>query len=130
MFAQIKKFIDHNAAIIMACVWCVAALLWFYGCEAKTSSLVTPAVKVTRAELEIEVNNLAALAKVKFADLERQEILKQKIAEALAVSAQSGTINPTGVISLVLSILGIGTVATYRKKDTIIKTLKNNSKSV
>lgn len=129
MSTIIKKFIDHNAAILQSICLCSAALLWFYGCEAKTTSLVSPNVKVTRAELENEVSTLAAQAEAKFADLERQEILRQAIAETLAVQAKSGTVNPTGVMTLVLSILSIGAVATYRKKDTVIKTLKNNANS-
>jgi hypothetical protein len=124
-----KKFLDHNAAILMSVVWCCIALLWFYGCEVKTTSLVLPNVKVTRAELEIEIDTLASQAKLKFADLERQELLRKSIADHLSVVAQGGGINTTGVMNLIVSMLGLGSILTYRKKDSVIKTLKNNARS-
>lgn len=122
-----KKFLDHNAAFIMACVWCTVALFWFYGCEPKVASLTTVGHKVTRLELTAEIESLNAQVTAREAELEQQELLRQKISEGLALLAQGGTVNTTGVINLALGILGLGAVATYRKKDSVIKTLKNNS---
>lgn len=125
-----KKFLDHNAAVIIACVVCVLVIGWFYGCESQTQSLVSPEKKVNRAELTIEIDSLQKQADVRFADLDRQDILREEIGKTLAVTAETGTVNPLGVVTLIGSIFGIGAAATYRKKDTVIAALKNNNSNV
>jgi len=124
-----KKFLDHNAAFLMACIWASLSLVWFYGCQSSVLSLDKPGVKVTRTELQGEIDAFVATANARITSLNEQDAMRQKISKGLSLLAQGGTINTTGVINLALGILGIGAVATYRKKDSVIKTLKNNNRN-
>jgi len=123
---MIQKFLDHNLAVLIGLVVCIFIFGWFYGCEAQTQSLVTPTKKVNRAELTIELDSLQKQADVRFADLDRQDIIREEIGKALAVTAETGSINPLGVVTLLGTIFGLGAAASLRKKDTVISTLKNN----
>ena len=124
-----KKFLDHNAAFLMACVWASVSLIWFYGCEPKVASLTTVGLKVTRPQLTAEIESLNAQVKARETDLDRQDLLRQRVSKQLSLLSQGGTLSSTGVLNLALGILGLGAVATYRKKDSVIKTLKNNVKN-
>jgi hypothetical protein len=122
-----KKFIDHNASFLIACVWCVITLIWFYSCEPKVNSLTLQGRKVTRPQLVSEIESLNVQILARETDLDRQELIRKTISEHLSIIAQGGSFNTSGVLNLTLGILGLGSVLTYRKKDCVIKTLKNNA---
>ena len=65
-----------------------------------------------------------------YADLDKQDLFKQKIFELGVVAAQGGTINPVGAGITLLGILGMGAVGDNLKKDSIIKTMKNGKTTV
>jgi hypothetical protein len=127
MFTQIKRFFDHNAAIIISCIEACMVLLWFYGCEPQVTSLQNPLVKINRVQLDAEVTAFVAKAEAQYTTLAEQEDLRDKISNSLAIFMKEGSINTAGVLTLITSIVGLGSVLTYRKKDAIIKTLKNNA---
>ncbi|MCP5019602.1 MAG: hypothetical protein GY938_30615 [Ketobacter sp.] len=103
---------------------CLVLGVYLVGCESTVMSPVNPERKVTRVELDAELEHMATLAEIAYADLERQDAFKQKLFEIGLVAAQGGTINPVGAGVTLLGILGIGAVADNRKKDSIIKTLQ------
>lgn len=136
---RIMKWIDHNQGLTLAVTICVGLLIWVYGCESQVGSIKDPAVKVTRPELEAEVqsisanlesqvNLLAAQAKAKFEKLDKFDELKQKLFGLAVESATTGTIDPTKIIAMVGWLLGIGATVDNRGKDKVIKTIKSNNK--
>ena len=111
MKAIIKKIIsfyrDNWTHVISmnACIF----LLWFaYGCEPKTKSLIVPATEVTRSELISEIESLLSKYESRTADLDKQEELRDFILQQAVIVAQTGTVNPIGIATALLALLGIG----------------------
>jgi hypothetical protein len=125
------KIIRHNAGICVASMVCVLLLLWTYGCESKVLSPVT-GKSVTYAELALDISAeskriegeldlLNKQAELQFTELERKEEIKRKLYDFAAIAAQNNAFNPTGIITLVGSLLGIGAIVDNRIKDVVIK---------
>ena len=101
----------------------IIGVLWFaYGCEPKTRSLVQPNLKVTGNELSIELETLVRIYNLRIDDLEKQEAFKQWFFNQAAEVVETGQVNPIGVLTSLLSILGIGAGADNLR---VRKKLKN-----
>ncbi len=123
-------WIRHNQGLFVGVLAALALLIWTFGCQSTTTSLLSN-VKITRAELTVELNSevarlgaeldtLQEQGAMKKAQLDRQDELKRKLYEFAAITATSGTFNPMGIITLVGSILGVGVVVDNRIKDKVI----------
>lgn len=130
--SKLTEWIRHNQGLFVAVLVLIAILVWMAGCQSKVSSLVVEGKKVTRAELNLEIaaetqrleaklNMLASAAKAKQFELDRQDAIKQKLFEFMAITAEAGTINASGVVGLIVSVLGVGAVIDNRIKDKVIK---------
>jgi hypothetical protein len=126
-----KSIISHNQGLFVAIVIVVGLMLWTFGCESKTRSPVTGKM-VTRSELTVEVNakaqdldaeldTLQKQVELKVAELNRKDNIKQKLFDFVSVSATTGGLNYTGVVTLLGSLLGLGAVVDNRIKDKVIK---------
>jgi hypothetical protein len=125
---KLKQIIRHNQFFTTALVIVICMSIWMIGCESTTQSPLRPETKVTRAELQDEIAAFQTKVEQAVTDLDRQDAFKAKLAEIGIAVAQGGTINPVGAGISLLGILGLGAVADNRKKDSIIKTLKNGQK--
>jgi hypothetical protein len=139
MKQKIKKALEHNQGLTVAVVAAIGLCVWMFGCESQVASLTVPGEKVTRNELQAEIESekarlsaelkaLKAKAAAKEKDLDRQDQMKARIAEIGLAVAQGGQINPLGVGVSLLGVLGVGAVVDNRRKDVHIKTLKNGKK--
>lgn len=105
---------------------CSFILLYAYGCEPKTASLISADKKVTRIELQTELELFLARARAGEADIARQEQIRDMIFNQALVIAQGNQVNPLGVLTSVLAILGIGATADdirlrrQRKKQPVL----------
>ena len=124
LIEKIWRSIRHNQCLATAAVLCIALVCWIYGCHSRVQSIKTPEKKVTRPELQIEVDALLAEAKLKFEDLNRQDAFKRQLFEYATVMAEGSSVNPVGVAVSLFGILGIGAVADNRRKDGVINSLK------
>lgn len=133
---KIRKAISHNQGVFVALLISAGLLVWTFGCQSKVGSLIQPDKLVTRDELtvelqaetkrlEAELDLLTQRASVKMQKLDRQDAIKQKLYDFAALSAQTGTVNPLGVVTLVGSILGCGLAVDNRIKDKVIKNRPN-----
>jgi hypothetical protein len=106
-------------------------MVWTYGCESQVTSPITGKL-VTYAELALditaeskriegELDLLNKQAELRFAELERKEEIKRKLYEFAAIATQNNAFNPTGLITLVGSLLGVGAIVDNRIKDVVIK---------
>lgn len=129
MFEKIKRLLRHNQFLATALIIILVLGIWLVGCDSTVKSPFNPERDVTRQQLQNEVDKYMADIELAFDDLDRQDIFKQKLFEIGVVMAQGGTINPMGAGITLLGILGLGAVADNRKKDSIIKTLKNGAKN-
>ena len=128
---KLKKFLDHEQATVVALIIIAGLFAFFVGCESKVASIKSPELKVDRAtfnmEVEQELDRIALIAKTGNLDLDRQDAIKQGIAEVGLTLASGGTVNPVGIATTLFATLGVGgLVIDNRRKDTVIKTLKNN----
>lgn len=125
------KWIRHNQGMVAGLILTAILLVWTFGCESTVPSPIT-GKKVTRSELQLEVqiqakrleselDNLQAQAALQFDSLDRQDEIKRKLYEFAAVTSTSGTFNPTGLITLAGTLIGLGAGIDNRIKDKVIK---------
>jgi len=127
MMKQVWSFIRHNFGTVFAIPACFLVLFYAYSCQSTVISLVKPGERITRAELVAEVDSILAAAEARFADLERQELVKNTIFNSLVEVAAGGAVNPVGLLQVLGSIIGLGAVADNIRKRTLINTLKGNT---
>lgn len=84
-----------------------ALLFWGYSCQPVTKSLIRPGERVTRPELQIELDTIIATAKVRMAELDKQEAFRDLIFQNALVVVETGTMNPAGIITLLAGLYGI-----------------------
>ncbi len=133
------KWIRHNQGTTVGLVICVILMFWTYGCQSTVMSPIS-GNKVTRSQLKTEVHikvqdlereieKLQERAQAAYTTLDRQDEIKRKLYAFASISAQQGTFNPTGIITLVGSILAGGLAIDNRRKDTVIKNRPNTAKT-
>jgi len=122
---KIKKILNHNMFLFVALGIIIVVGAWGIGCQPTVESPINPGEKVTRVELDADVEHLVSDIDSAYDNLAQQELFRQKLFEIGLAYAQTGGINPIGAGVSLLGILGLGAVADNRRKDSIIKTLKN-----
>lgn len=133
-----RKWISHNQGMFVAVLIVVGLMVWTFGCDSEVTSPISGNM-VSRVELELEVDiavsqfeaeldNLQKQAALQFADLDRQDEIKRKLFEFAALTAQSGTFNPIGLVTLAGTIMGMGLGIDNRIKDKVIKNRPINDK--
>ena len=113
LFDLIKK----NYILIIGFLVILGCIIWLYGCVSTTHSLLTPEKRVSRSELEAELNYYIAIAKARFEDLDQQDALKKSLFDAANLIAQNGSINPGGLLTTMLGIGGIAFGINEKKKN-------------
>jgi len=113
---KILKFFNDNHSAAIAAATCLVLVYWLFGCQSKVSSITNPTQKITRAELQIEIDHLLAIAQSKMQDLDRQDEVRRLILEKASLFAADGEVNPLGIINLLVSIGAIGTAVDSRRK--------------
>lgn len=123
---KIWAFIRHNSGIISGVPICIFVLIWAYACQSTVISLIDTERKVNREELLAEVELVIARAETKFADLDRQDLVKNTIFNHAIGLLQGGRIDPAGLALLLGNILGFGAIIDNVRKRTLINTLKGD----
>lgn len=115
----------ENWPLTIAMVAVNVLILFALSCPPRVTSLLEPANKVTRAELQLELDTLIAQTEIKMADLDRQEQIRRIILENAMMMVQAGAFNPLGLATALFAFYGIGTAANktknYAKKKIIEK---------
>jgi len=113
---KILKFFNDNHSAAIAAAICLVLSYWLFGCQSRVTSITNPTQKITRAELQIEIDHLLAVAQSKMSDLDRQDEVRRLILEKASLFAAGGEVNPLGIINLLVSIGAIGTAVDSRRK--------------
>ncbi len=111
-----------NLHIILPFIVAGFLLVYAYGCEPQTSSLITPGEKVTRTELITEIDLLEFKLERGIADLDQQQRIRDLVFQQGLIAAQTGTVNPVAVITGLMSVLGVGALADDVRLRKKIKT--------
>lgn len=122
---KILETLRHYQGTIVAVVVCALLVVWGFGCQVTTENPFEPGTTVTAKELNIEVEAYAKKAALAYEDIDRQEQIRSAILDAGLAYAQGGGVNPIGVASTLMGILGLGAVVDNRKKDAVIKSKSN-----
>lgn len=119
---DLKKIITDNPYKALALALIVILLIYFFGCDAKTTSVLDPPKKVTKEELRAELDLFVANFETKFRNIERQEAFKEALFNAALIMYQTGNVDPVGVVITLAGIFGVGsTVDTVRLRKKIKK---------
>ncbi len=97
-------------------------LLYAYGCEPRTGSLLTPGEKVNRRQLLTEFQMLEYRLETSIKNLDQQQRIRDLIFQQGLIIAQTSSVNPIGIVTALLSVLGIGAVADDVRLRKKIKT--------
>lgn len=100
-------------------------LFWGWACPPRVESLNTPDRKVTRPELQIELDTIIATAEYRLAELDKQQAVRDLVFQNALQMAENGGINPMGVITLLAGIYGI----TRGVQDVKNRVAANNKKT-
>lgn len=108
---KIVNILRDKWIILLAWNICIGLFFYAYGCESTTSSLIDPTQRVNLDRLQSELDFLVSKYETGLADIERQNKFRQAILNQTLIIAESGTINPVGLITTALAIFGIGATA-------------------
>jgi len=98
-----KNYISTGIAFVVT----VGLMIFIYGCPSKTTSLLHNDREVTRPELQLELENITALAKLRILDLNQQDELKSLLVQNALVIFSGQPVNPFGILTGVAAIYGI-----------------------
>lgn len=123
MLDKLKLWLNHERYQIIAVIIVVFFTVWIQCCVSTTNSLLDDNRKVTRNELIAEMDLILARCADRVNSLDQQDALKNAIAENALLFAETGTINPVGLVTTVFSVLGLGAVVDNmrRRKDAKTK---------
>lgn len=130
--SKVWEWIRHNQGLFVALIIIVIIIVWTFGCQSKVTSLVEPGKMVNAQELSLEIETettrlmaelelLAKRGELKMEELAKKDALQKELMDFAAISAASGGFNPSGLVALGFSVLGIGAFADNRIKDKVIK---------
>ncbi len=97
-------------------------LVFVSSCPPTTQSLVHNGKKVTRPELQLELNIIMTTAEYRIADLDKQQEFRDFILKNALIMIETGTFNPVGTATALLAFYGVGTIATAGVKKLKKKT--------
>lgn len=122
MLDKLKKFFNHERYQLIAGLVICVCLFWLFSCESQVQSLTDPYEKVTRSELEAEVDWILAQARIRMEQLDQQDSIKSMLAQQAMLFATTGTVNPMGVMAALFAVFGIGaSIDNVRKRIDIKK---------
>lgn len=130
MLSKLNPYLGEIVATIIT----LAISFWLYGCQSTVLSLNGTKEKITRDQLQFELDSLLAAAEKRFADLDRQDEFKKYIIDQALIFAQGGTLNPIGVFTALAAIGGVGatvdSVRTRKKLTAAKKRIPKNADKV
>lgn len=106
-----KTFLKTQWPRISAILVAVLFLLWAAGCPATVGSPLDSANRLTRSELQIELNMLLQVYENKLTTLDQEERLRKLILNNALIIARAGTVDPLSIITTLLGFYGAGSIA-------------------
>ncbi len=113
---KLREFLNHNRYQTISTILVCFVLVWIYACESTVPSITNPNIKVGRDLLTAELDHYLAQADIRFAQLNRQDELKQTLFEHTTLWATTGTVNPLGVLLSIGALLGVGSATDNVRK--------------
>lgn len=121
---QIWKFWTKETGLAIAILITISVLVFVWGCESTTKSLLDPNIRITREQLAGEIALLQSRIQQATKDIDSQDLIKEELFNQALIYGTTGAVNPIGVITALGTILGIGTTADNIRKRKQIARLK------
>jgi len=115
---------NHERYQSVTVVTVIVIIVILYGCTPKCASIINPDRQITRDQLNIELDELNARITNAYTDLDRKEQLQRLIADQTIKGLTTGTIDPLGLITSAIAVLGIGAAADNVRKRRSIRKLE------
>ncbi|GAI70795.1 unnamed protein product [marine sediment metagenome] len=125
MLDWIKK---HIPSLITGVVT-VALAIFIMGCPAKVMSIDGSNHLVTRAELQLQLDQILSLARIRMLSLDKQDALRAIFFQNALVLVQGQPLNPLGLLTAIAGIYGVSQAGTQvtKKIKSKISTRKGNN---
>jgi len=104
MFEKLKDKLPYILSIIVV----FGVLFWVFGCTPETQSLLDPDQKIDRLGLVSEIAYLNARYEAAIKSLDKQEEFRNIVLQQTFKIAETGSVNPLGIATSILAILGLG----------------------
>lgn len=121
----IKNFLNHERYTMVGLIVSLILILWMTSCESTVRSIRFPMRKLTRQQMQTEVDSFMAEAEYRFQQLNQQDAIKKLLLQNAMLVSQGGTFNPYAIIPSVAALLGIG--ATVDRVRTVKRKKKNST---
>ena len=121
---KVLRFFNDNHWYVIAVIIAASISIWLYGCDSQVPSMMDPAKKINRAELELESDYLIGQVKMKLADLDKQDEIKILMLEQALIFGESGTFNPAGLLNTLISI---GAISFGLNRNQKLRTITKNT---
>ena len=118
-------WVKNNLPVLLTALTCCGFLVYCYGCEPKTRSLISTDRLINRQELQLELDQFITMAQIRMADLDKQEQLRAVILQNALILVQGQPYNPVGIITAIAAVYGISQ-GTRNVKQVIKKRKVNN----
>lgn len=125
MWKKITEFCNHERYQVISVALCLVIIVTGLCCESQTTSIIDPTKKITRAQLNAELEKMAIDLDQRYAELDKQDELKAVLYEHLMLWTTTGTFNPTALVPLLASLLGVGAITDNVRKRITIKKMNN-----
>lgn len=96
-------------------------LLTLVSCPPTTESLLVDGKKITRPELQLELDTIIGTAELRLADLDRQQQIRDLILNNALIMIETGTFNPFGMATALFAFYGLATGVNTAKNKLIKK---------
>lgn len=120
------QWIRKHWTVILTGLITVGILIYIYGCEPKTRSLIDNSRLVNRQELQLELDQIIGLAQLRLVDLDKQDQLRAVVLQNALILVTGQPFNPLGLITGVAAIYGL-TQGSYNA-GKVVKTKLNKRK--
>lgn len=125
MYEWIKK---HYSFLITLAVT-ASMIVFIYACEPKVASLLDNKTMVTRAELQLEVEQFVGTAQIRMLNLDKQDQIRSILFQNALLIVQGQPFNPFGLLTAVAALYGLtqaGGKVSKTVKNTLDKRKINN----
>ena len=119
-------WIKKQWTIIFTALVTVGIVLFVYGCEPKTPSLIDMNRLINRQELQLELDQIIGLAQMRMVDLDKQEQFRAVILQNALILVKGQPYNPLGIITAIAGIYGV--MQGSRNVTNVVKTGLNKRK--
>ncbi len=124
MIEWMKK---HKSGLI-ATVVSAGFLFYGFACTPTVQSLVDETKRVNRAELQLELEHMIALAKIRMLDIEQQEKLRAVILQNALMLGRGDPFNPLGLLTGLASIYGVAQASSNVTRA--VKTARDKKRNI